>query len=458
MPFVLRDYQDALVRRTREAFAAGDRGVILQAPTGAGKTAMAAHILHASVERGKSAWMLCHRRELLDQITAAMRFEGCQHYVTSAGWSRMPGETPDRGVMIGSIPTIARRLGKLGRPDFIVYDEAHHIAAQSWSSIIQAHPQAHHLGLSATPIRGDGTGLGKYFSTLIHGPQTRDLIALGALAPYRLYAPPGIDMRGVHVRMGEFVAAEAQARVAKLTGDVVLHYRRLAMGKQALVFCVSRQHSRDVVAAFNAAGIEARHVDGETDDTVRRMAVEDFRKGRLKVLSNVDLFGEGVDLPGVEALYMLRPTMSKSLYLQQIGRVLRPMPGKTALIFDHVANCELHGLPDALREWTLDGVTQQKSGPTERLIRVRVCPECFSAQIPALACKYCGHPFEVKGRHIDMVDGELVEIIEPLPPRQPWGNETQLRQMYASKGMRPEIATALARKQMARRETANAAG
>lgn len=452
MSFILRDYQSALVARTRTAFADGHRAVQLQAPTGAGKTCIAAHILHASVNHGKTVWMLCHRKELLDQIAAAMKFEGCPYYVTSAGWQRMPGETLGRGVMVGSIPTIARRLARYAAPDFIVYDESHHLAAKSWESIFTAYPHAHHLGLSATPVRGDGTGLGKYFTHLVHGPQTRDLIALGALAPYRLFAPPGVDMSGVRVRMGEFVAAEAQARVTKLTGDVVSHYKRLADGKQALVFCVSRQHSREVVAAFNKAGIEARHVDGDTDDLVRRMAVDDFRAGRLKVLVNCELFTEGVDLPAVDVLIMLRPTMSKPLYLQMVGRVLRPGPGKVALILDHVENCVRFGLPDAHREWTLEGVEASRKAPTEKVLRIRVCPKCFSAQVPALACRYCGEAFEIKGRHIETVDGELVEIMDTPPAKEPWGDEDQLRRMYASKGMAPSMATALARKTIQRRQ------
>ena len=452
MTFLLRDYQDALVRRTREAFASGHKGVCLNSPTGSGKAVIAAHIMHASVNRGDTPWLLAHRRELLDQLTATLAAEGCPYHVTSAGWQRQPSETPGKGVMVGSIPTITRRLTKLGKPPrFVVYDEAHHLAANSWASIFKANPRAFHLGLSATPKRTDGSGLGSYFTKLIHGPQTRDLITIGALAPFRLFAPPGVDMRGVHVRMGEFVAAEAQARVAKLTGDVVSHYKRLAPGKQALVFCVSRQHSREVVEAFNAAGIEARHIDGETDDTVRRLAVSDFREGRLRVLCNVDLFGEGVDLPNVDVLIMLAPTMSLIRYLQWVGRVLRPAPGKVALILDHVENCVRHGLPDQIREWTLEGPRERTTKEKETLLRIRVCPKCFAAQVPALACRYCGHSFEIKGRHIEQVDGELVEILDTPPPHDPWGDEDSLRRMFAGKGMAPAMASALARKTIAKR-------
>ena len=441
----LREYQLALVRRVQAEYVAGNRAVLLQAPTGSGKTVIAGHILRRSVEHGRTPWMLAHRKELLDQIIAALRLEGVPYWVTAADWHRNIEETPGRGVMVGSVQTVARRYETLPRPNFIVWDEAHHLGARTWEVLFKAFPAAQHLGLSATPQRADGKGLAGFFSALVHGPQTRDLMALGNLAPYRLYAPPGIDLRGVHVRMGEFVAKEAHAATAKLTGDVVSHYLRLCEGRQALVFCVSREHSREVVAGFDAVGVSARHVDGETPDEQRRMSVDDFRSGRLKVLCNVDLFGEGVDLPAVDVLIMLRPTMSKPLYLQQVGRVLRPAPGKTALILDHVGNCERHGLPDEVRVWGLDGTIKRKAA--EKVIRVRVCPNCFAAQSPTPICRYCGHKFAVEGRKIEMVDGELVEVIEP---EKPWGDEGQLRNMFAAK-MPPLLAQALARKVMRQR-------
>ena len=441
----LREYQLAIVRRAQESFAEGNRAVLIQAPTGAGKTVIAAHILRKSVERGQTPWILAHRKELLDQIIAAMRLEGIPYWVTAAGWHRNIEETPGRGVMVGSVQTVGRRFDTLPPPSFIVWDEAHHLGARTWEVLFKAFPRARHLGLSATPQRADGKGLGGFFSSLVHGPQTRDLMAIGNLAPYRLYAPPGVDLRGVHVKMGEFVAKESQAAVAKLTGDVMSHYMRLCEGKQALVFCVSREHSREVVAGFDAVGVSAQHVDGETPDEQRRMSVADFKSGRLKVLCNVDLFGEGVDLPAVDVLIMLRPTMSKPLYLQQVGRVLRPAPGKTALILDHVGNCERHGLPDEVRVWGLDGTIKKKTAET--VIRVRVCPECFSAQSPTPICRYCGHKFTTEGRKIEQVDGELVEVVEP---KAPWGNESQLKNMFAAK-MPPLVAQAMARKVLRQR-------
>ena len=442
----LREYQLALVRRTQTEFAAGHRAVCLQAPTGSGKTVIAARILHQSVALGRTPWMLAHRKELLDQIVAALRLEQVPYWVTAAGWHRHTDETPGRGVMVGSTQTVARRYQNLPPPNFMIFDEAHHTPSRTWSELFNAFPTTKILGLTATPQRADGKGLAGFFSVLVHGPQTRDLIALGNLAPYRLYAPPGIDLRNVHVRMGEFVTKEAETAVGKITGNIVAHYMRLCEGKQALVFAPSRKASHDLVDAFNACGVVARHVDGETPDEQRRMSVADFKAGSLKVLCNVDLYGEGVDLPAVDVLILARPTMSKPLYLQQVGRVLRPAPGKTALILDHVANVERHGLPDELRIWGLDGTVKHKAAK-ETVIKVRVCPECFAAQSPTLVCRYCGYKFEVNDRKIETVDGELVEILDP---KRPWGDETQLKNMFMLK-MPPLLAAAMARKVMRQR-------
>jgi superfamily II DNA or RNA helicase len=441
MSVALRPYQYALIHQAREAFASS-RTVLLQAPTGSGKTVIAAHIARAAFSLGKRVWILVHRRELVDQVCAALRTEGCPYWVSSAGWRSTPDETRG-GVMVGSIPTIARRDGGNKCPDMVIWDEAHHIVARSWASIFQAYPSARHLGLTATPIRIDGSGLGGFFEHLIVGPPIQALIDASALAPYRMYCPSQAQMGSVHLRGGEYVTSEAEAAVSHIIGDVVSHYQKFSAGKQALIFCVSLAHSREIVNAFVAHGILARHVDGDTDPVVRKLCVDDFRAGRIRVLSNVSLFGEGVDLPGVETLIMLRPTMSLGLYLQQVGRVLRYLPGKTAIILDHVGNIERHGLPNAPQKWQLSSPKIMKpASDSEKNIRVRTCTGCWSAQAPAAVCRYCGKPFDLKGRKIECVEGELVEIIQPKPK---WGNEAQLSQML-SKKMPKAMAISVAKK------------
>lgn len=170
--------------------------------------------------------------------------------------------------------------------------------------------------------------------------------------------------------MGDFVRSELSTVVDKplITGDAIAHYQRHAYGKRAVVFCVSVEHSKHVVSSFNAAGIAAVHVDGETPTEVRDDAIKHFARGNVKIISNVELFGEGFDCPSIEAAILLRPTKSLGLYLQQIGRALRPYPGKeNAIILDHSGNCLRHGLPDEEREWSLRAATAHEKG--SRIVR-----------------------------------------------------------------------------------------
>ena len=173
------------------------------------------------------------------------------------------------------------------------------------------------------------------------------------------------------------------------------------------------RHSEHVVGQFNARGWPAVHIDGESCSEVRDKATADFIAGRIKILSNVDLpSGEGYDVPSIESIILLRPTMSLGLFLQQCGRGLRPAPGKQeAIILDHVGNTERHGLPDEERSWSLEGAIQRKRKKDGGSTSVRVCPKCFAAQIAGTqSCKFCGFVFEVQARKVEEVDGELSEV------------------------------------------------
>lgn len=213
--------------------------------------------------------------------------------------------------------------------------------------------------------------------------------------------------------MGDFKRDELNAAVDKptITGDAIKHYMKLASGKRAVVFCVSIEHSKHVVSQFQAAGIPSAHVDGETPTEERDDAIQRFSRGDIKVLSNVELFGEGFDLPSLEVAILLRPTQSLGLYLQQVGRSLRPYPGKEfALILDHAGNCSRHGLPDEERSWSLEGHEGARK-TSETSESVKICPKCFAAQFPGRTyCAFCGTTFEVKYRQVESVEGNLTEV------------------------------------------------
>ncbi len=409
MTFALRPYQasiiDAARRHLREV-----RTVLLQAPTGAGKTALTASMLGTAAARGHRSWFICHRAELVEQAANTFAQVGISYGIIAAG----ARANPLAPVQIASIDTLKNRLDKVAPPALVVWDECHHVAAAGWSRVMAACPQAKHVGLTATPWRLDGTGLGAHFERMVRGPSVRWLIEQGFLSPYRAFAPSHPDLGNVHTRAGDYVQTElAEVMGASaIVGDAVAHYRRLAAGKRAVAFCVSVKHSQHVATQFRAAGFVAHHLDGTTPRDERRAALQAFRDGHIQVLCNVDLFGEGFDLPAIEAAILLRPTKSLSLYLQQVGRALRPYPGKaSALILDHANNIATHGLPDDDRDWTLEARERRKKGADDEAnVAVRQCPRCFTVHRPAPVCSSCGHVYEGKPRQLEEVDGELHEI------------------------------------------------
>jgi superfamily II DNA or RNA helicase len=258
-----------------------------------------------------------------------------------------------------------------------------------------------------------GDGLGNTFDCLIRGPSVAELIERGYLAPPRVFAPPTISTEGMHTLMGDYLKSEVSAAVdkPKVTGDAIDHYQKLTPGLKAAVFCVSLEHAAHIATAAQDAGITACQIDGTMDRDVRRGIIRDFRQGLIKWLVSVDLLAEGFDVPDIEVGIFLRPTQSLGLYLQQVGRILRPAPGKsTAFLLDHAGNCQRFGLPQEDREWTLNTDTATR-GAKERPISIRVCHKCFSAQKSGKpACAYCGTAFKVEARKVSQEDGELREV------------------------------------------------
>lgn len=393
----------------RLALRRGVHRLLMVLPTGAGKTCLTAVILAGAAARGKRAWFCVHRRELLDQsVKTFIEAADIETGIIAAGYPMRP-KAP---VQVCSIGSLKRRLAKLRPPDLLVVDECHHVCSKTWSDIVGALPGAVQIGLTATPQRLDGQGLQPFYDEMLLGPSTSELIEQGFLSPYTLFAPPSaVNMDGIHRLAGDYDKQEVAERMeaAQIVGDAVSHYRAHCAGQRALVFAWSIKASRELAAEFTAAGVPARHVDGETPKAERAEAMRDFRSGALLVLTNVDLFGEGVDVPTIDAVFLLRPTQSLSMYLQQVGRGLRPQPGKVVKIFDHVGNWERHGMPDDPREWSLKG--RDKKSRDSSIAMGRRCVKCFGVSpIGATCCRYCGEPFPVKAREIEHVEGELEQI------------------------------------------------
>ena len=425
----LRDYQLHAIEAVRGSYRKGNRRPLLVSPTGSGKTLMFSYISAGMAQNGKRVLILAHRRELLKQISNALRAVGVRHAVMAGGARGIP----IANVVVASVFTLARRLKHFPKPDLIIGDEAHHFTPQStWGQCIKAFPSAHVLGVTATPERLDGKGLGLMFDDMVIGPTVAELTEQGFLTPAEVYAPSKPDLKGLRTRMGDYVNAELESAMDKpsITGNAVHHYRKLADGKLAIAFCVSVKHAKDVAEEFRRAGYSASHIDGGMDERERDQVLKDFENRKIQILTSCDLVSEGFDLPAVEVAILLRPTKSLSLYLQQVGRAVRPSPGKTTtIVLDHAGNTAVHGFIDEHREWQLTSDSARKSNNGEKPPVVRSCPQCFAMHRPSPVCPKCGHVYKVASRRIEQVDGELVQISradETQVSTSDWGRQFQV--------------------------------
>lgn len=413
---ILRDYQQRALDECREAYRQRQRAVLLCIPTGGGKTVTASTVVHGASNKGNVTWWLTHRRELITQASQTFYQLGIPHGTIQSGHV----SNPNACVQVASVQSIVRKLDDLPAPDLLVFDETHHLGSASWQAIFDRFPRARVLGLTATPWRLDGAGLGRWFERMVLGPSTAELIEQGSLSKYRLFAPSQPDLAGVETSMGDFKQSALSKAMDKpqLVGDAIGHYQRLCHGKRAVAFAAGVENSKNIAAQFCAAGVSALHVDGSMSVEQRDRAVDSFKRGETLVLSNADLFGEGFDVPAIEAAILLRPTKSLSLHLQQVGRALRPSPGKDeAIILDHAGNSLIHGLPDDDREWNLeDREKRSRKAPAE--VPVRQCESCFFVYRPAPKCPQCGAVVEVKTRELEVVEGSLQEVDRTLIQRQ----------------------------------------
>jgi DNA repair protein RadD len=415
----LRPYQQHLVTEIRGQYQLGHKAVLAVLPTGGGKTVCFSYIAQAASVKGNRVLILVHRAELLDQASRAMPVP---HGVIAANRAMDLSHT----VQVASVQTVARRLHLLPRDFFqlLVVDEAHHsLAAGTWAKVIEHFSQAKLLGVTATPIRGDGRGLGEHYQAMVQGPTAAELTSEGYLAPARVLAPPGFDSAGLRKRMGDFDTKQAEQRVGTIMGDCLGHYRKHLSGQTAIAFCCSVAHAEAVAALFQSAGIAAASIDGTMDTGTRRELLQRLAVGDLKVLTSCALIGEGVDVPSVGGCILLRPTASVGLHLQMIGRCLRPQPGKTAVVLDHVGNTLRLGHHLEERDWTLDGLRKRDR---EAAPSVKVCPQCFATSpSTAQVCRDCGHVFAPpERRELRQVEGELQEIA--VTKRRQQGKATDL--------------------------------
>jgi superfamily II DNA or RNA helicase len=402
----LRPYQNQLANDIRGAFGSGANRPLAVSPTGSGKTVLFSYITSQVLKRGSRVIIIAHRREILDQISATLKRVGVPHGFIQAGKS-----TSTQPAMVASIQTLARRLDTIPAPDLVIIDEAHHSVSKSYVQMFAAWPTAKFIGVTATPERLDGKGLGAMFDRMVMGPSVQWLIDNGFLAQPVYYAPrEAVDLSQVHTIAGDFDRSETEEIVdtPRITGDAVTHYVRFCNRQRAVAFCISVAHAQHVADTFNSCGIPSASIDGTLDPEVRKQRVEDLTAGKILVLTSCELISEGFDLPAVNAAILLRPTQSLSMHLQQVGRALRPYPGKAnAIILDHVGNCLRHGLAEQERDWDLSG--REKRLKKSSLVETKQCSKCF-AIFAGTVCPQCGAQREIAAREIEEVDGELQRL------------------------------------------------
>lgn len=431
-----RDYQDDLSRGVRTHWGQGARNVLAVLPTGGGKSFVVAR--EVSDYQG-AACVIAHRGELVTQLSTALAREGVRHRVVGPDSLRRSITAvhmeefnrsfydPGARVAVASVNTLALMDPKdpwVRQVGMWVQDECHHVLAENlWGKACKLFPNAFGLGVTATPLRADGKGLGSHadglFDAMVVGPSMRELIERGYLSEYRVFAPPSdIDLSKVTTTdSGDFSPPKLREarRRSHITGDVVKHYLRIAPGKLGVTFEVDIDSATETAAAYRAAGVTAEVVSSKTPEALRRQILRRFRAREVLQLVNVDLFGEGFDLPAIEVVSMARPTMSYGLFCQQFGRALRPLDGKThAIIIDHVSNVIRHRLPDAPREWSLDRRERRARSAADDAIPLRTClnEECVQVYERVLpACPFCGFaPVPADRSAPEFVDGDLLEL------------------------------------------------
>jgi superfamily II DNA or RNA helicase len=374
------------------AWRQGFRRPCIVLPCGGGKSIITAEMAKRTTARGNRVLFIVHRRELCEQIERTFTDWGVDMDLCTIGMV----QTISRR-LAKNAPTFAEGIGRhlpAGAPRLIITDENHHCLAKSYRRIYQAFPEAYGVGVTATPVRLNGGGLGDVNDRLIIGPSVRELIFRHCLSDFDYYAPQVADLSGLKRKSGgDFDQTQAADILMDkaIYGDILRHYQKLAGGVKAVCYCATIEHSLQTAQRFRDAGIPAAHIDGDTPKELRAAIVQDFRDGRIQILCNVDLISEGFDVPDCGCCILLRPTKSLTLYIQQSMRSMRYVPGKRAVIIDHVGNVHRFGLPDQDREWSLN---PKPSRGKENLVHVRQCPECFYTHNTAPVCPSCGHVYE----------------------------------------------------------------
>ena len=428
----LRDYQVKGIEDMRYWIKAGKRKLLLVSPTGSGKTIMASSMIEKAVEKGKSCLFVAHRRELVMQCSRKLFDFDISHGIIMAGKS--PNNMTN--VQVASIQTFARRRDRddFMKPlaDLIILDEAHRSVTDCFKNMIEDYPNAIIIGLTATPCRNDGRGLGNLYEELVECGNIRTLTRQGHLVPNRIVAPTIPDLQGIKMMAGDYDKSDLNKRMnrVKLIGDIVTHWIKYGEDRSTVCFATSIAHSKHIASIFNDNGVKAGHIDGEMPETEREEQLELLNDGKIKVLSNCMVLTEGWDQPKVSCIIVARPTKSYPLYLQMIGRTLRPYEAKlNTLIIDHSGCVYEHGFPEDVPNWELKSGSRKRRNRKKEPIEIEkqpiTCLECHTVYDPredGIECPNCNWIPTKKAKIVLIRQGRLVEMPKIKPSTTDKGN------------------------------------
>ena len=422
---ILRRYQTEIISKTVSKIRQGEKSILVVAPTGSGKTVIFAHIATGAVKKNKRVLILTHRREILQQTVSKIAGFGVQ-----AGTIVSGKPITAEFIQVAMVGTLINRLDKMPKQDLIIIDECQHSVSNTWSKVIQ-HFSCLRMGFTATPERLSGEGLIEIFNTMIEGPHTQELVIQGYLSNPRMFSGPDTEAK-FKITRGDYDKDEQvkKYRSKVVIGSVIDHYIQKLNGLPTVCFCVSIDHCHMMEAEFRLAGFKARTITGKMSRADRDSVIGGLSDGSVQVLCSCDVISEGVDVPVLAGCILLRRTKSLALYLQQVGRALRPYPGKKeAIILDHAGCFHEHGHPLDVREWSLEAKKRSKRGQEARPV-VSVCPKC-SGVWPGepKICPDCGYdlhemreraqgrkpPKEIEGILREVMPGQdVTEVVQQV--------------------------------------------
>jgi superfamily II DNA or RNA helicase len=437
----LRPFQLALIEEVEQEIAAGEERILIVSPTGSGKTVMAAEHMRRVRARYQRVLFLAHRREIIDQASRRLTEHGMplgMHGIIIAGRDR--DLRPQATIQVASIDTLQHRhrRGAIELPpaDVVIFDEAHRVRGRTREALLRNYPDAVWLGLTATPCRGDGRGLGNIFNVLIEAPQTSELISLGVLVAPKVFAPVYRDIgRGVATSRGDYVTSALSKRMNtdELVGDIVTEWLAHGESRPTVAFSVDVAHAVHIRDRFRQHGIAAEYVSGKTPVSEREQILAELVNGSIKVVANCMVLTEGWDCPPLGCIILARPTKQLGLYRQMTGRGLRPARGKIDCVFlDHAGAVYRHGLPSDDIEWTLT-VDRRATNATavsrarNNAVKIAQCPDCSAILAAQPPCWSCGWMPKPRARDVDFADGELGLVINGQARRIQYDAATRAR-------------------------------